>query len=86
MICPICNNPVDFVSDVIVATNRHYKYKLGCDNPDFPNFVGRDFWHETKRTALNNWLYRTGRGNRYRRIKGLPDVDTNTLDLFGENE
>lgn len=82
MICPICNSFVDYISDVIIHTNRHYRYKLGCDNPDCPNFVGRDFWHQSKRTALNNWLYRLGRGNKYRRVKGLSDVDANTLDLF----
>ena len=86
MICPICNSPVDFLSDVIIHTNRHYRYKLGCNNPDCVNFVGRDIWHQSKRTALNNWLYRLGRGNKFRRIRGLPDTDANTLDLFGETE
>lgn len=86
MICPLCNSPVDFISYVIIATNRHYKYKLGCNNPDCKNFVEKDFWHESKRTALNNWFYRfgRGRGNKFRRIKGLRDVDTNTLDIFSE--
>ena len=53
----------------------------------FLSFFGeKDLWHESKRTALNNWLYRfgRGRGNKLTRIKELSDADTNTLDIFTE--
>lgn len=86
MIYPICGGRVDFVSDCIIHANRHYRYKLGCENSDCPNYVGKDIWHQSKRTVLKKWRYRVGDGNDFRRMKGLPEVDSNTFDLFMEGE